>query len=85
MLEYAQYICMRDMPLKIERPAKFGGDAEFATIHELKKAYSEGKLHPMDLKNAVAKELIALLRPSRDYFARHPEYIEQINSVSVTR
>ncbi len=85
MLEYAQYICMRDKPLRVERPAKFGGDMEVATAEELKKIYSEGKLHPMDLKNAVAKELIALLKPSRDYFAKYPEYMEQINAVSITR
>ncbi len=85
LIEYAQYLCMREKPLKVERPAKFGGDAEFATIEELKKNYAEGKLHPMDLKNAVADELTKVLKPSRDYFARHPEYIEQINAVSITR
>lgn len=85
LIEYADYLCMRGKPLEIERPAKFGGDAELADVEELKKTYSEGKLHPMDLKNAVAKELIAVLKPSRDYFAKHPEYIEQINAVSITR
>ncbi len=85
MIEYAEYICMRDKPLKVERPAKFGGDVEFATSAELKSVYMEGKLHPMDLKNAVAKELMELLKPSRDYFAKHPEYIEQINQVAITR
>ncbi len=85
MIEYAEFICMRGKPLKIERPAKFGGDVEFATVGELKTTYSEGKLHPMDLKNAVAKELITLLKPSRDYFAQHKEYLEQINEVTITR
>lgn len=85
MIEYAQYICMRGKPLKVERPAKFGGDAEFATIEELKKTYSEGKLHPMDLKNAVAGDLIKILKPSRDYFAKNKQYIEQINTVEITR
>ncbi len=85
LIEYAGYLCMSGKPLKIERPAKFGGDLELADAEELKKIYSEGKLHPMDLKNAVAKELIAVLKPSRDYFAKHPEYIEQINAVAITR
>ncbi len=85
LIEYSEYICMRDKPLKVERPAKFGGDIEFVNINELKKVYSEGKLHPVDLKSAVANELILLLKPSRDYFAKHPEYIAQINEVSITR
>ena len=85
LIEYAEYLCMRGKPLKIERPAKFGGDAEFATPAELKAAYSEGKLHPMDLKGAVAGELIKTLKPSRDYFEKNPHYLDQVNSASVTR
>ncbi|NYZ76835.1 tyrosine--tRNA ligase, partial [Candidatus Micrarchaeota archaeon] len=72
-------------PLKVERPAKFGGDAEFANAEELKKTYMEGKLHPLDLKNAVARELSAMLKPSRDYFAKHKEYLEQIKLTDITR
>lgn len=85
MIEYAEYICMRNKPLKIERPAKFGGDVEFASVQELTATYAEGKLHPMDLKNAVAKELITLLKPSRDYFEKNQHYLEQINQVTITR
>ncbi|MDD5336942.1 MAG: tyrosine--tRNA ligase [Candidatus ainarchaeum sp.] len=85
LVEYAEYLCMRNKSLKIERPAKFGGDAEFATPAELKAAYSEGKLHPVDLKNAVANELTRILKPSRDYFERNRNYLEQVNSASVTR
>ena len=85
MIEYAEYICMRQKPLKIERSVKFGGDAEFQNVEELKKAYLEGKLHPMDLKAAVATELVSILKPSREYFAKNAHYLEQVNSVSVTR
>jgi len=74
VIEMAEFLVMRDeKSLKIERPAKFGGDVEFANSEELKKTYSEGKLHPMDLKNAVGRELAAMLKPSRDYFAKKPE------------
>jgi len=85
IIEYAQYLVMRDTQLKIERPAKFGGDVEFENVEQLKKAYAEGKLHPLDLKNAVARELIAMLKPSRDYFAKHKEYLEQIKAAEITR
>ncbi len=77
VIEMAEFLVMREgKGLKIERPAKFGGDVEFANIEELKKAYSEGKLHPMDLKNAVSRELATMLKPSRDYFAKKPELMQ---------
>ena len=85
IIEYAEYLIMRDKPLKVERPAKFGGDIELADAGELKKAFSEGELHPMDLKNAVSRELIELLRPSRDYFAKNSQYLEQIKEKDITR
>lgn len=50
----------------IERPEKFGGKLEFSNYAELEKTYSEGKLHPMDLKQALAKEIDALLSPIRE-------------------
>ena len=36
------------------------------TYEELEKLYGEQKLHPMDLKNTVAKELIGILTPIRE-------------------
>jgi tyrosyl-tRNA synthetase len=85
IIEYAEYLMLRDKPLKIERPAKFGGDLELADAEELKKTYSEGKLHPMDLKGAVANELIAMLKPSREYFEKNKDYLEQIGAKDITR
>ena len=89
IIEYSEYLVLRDSQkgktLKIERPAKFGGDLEVADAAELKKAFSEGKLHPVDLKNAVARELIELLRPSREYFAKNAHYLEQIREKDITR
>src|SRR3989344_795242 len=43
--------------LKIKRDKKFGGDLEFDDYEKLEKSYIEGKLHPLDLKNAVAEHL----------------------------
>lgn len=36
-------------------------------------AYSEGGLHPMDLKNAMSEALIALLEPVRKHFEDQAE------------
>ena len=52
----------------IERPEKFGGNVEVSSYEELEKIYASGKLHPMDLKAAVAKELAILLTPVREHF-----------------
>jgi tyrosyl-tRNA synthetase len=85
VIEYAEYLAMRDKGLKIERPAKFGGDIELLNIEELISVYQGGKLHPMDLKNAVTRELCEMLRPSREYFEKHKEYLEQISAKDITR
>lgn len=79
IIEMCEMLIMRNAkPLKISRPAKFGGDVEFANAAELKQAYAGGKLHPMDLKNAACTEMAALLKPSRDYFEKHKELLTQI-------
>jgi tyrosyl-tRNA synthetase len=54
--------------LIIERPEKFGGNLEIKSYEELEKIYAEGKLHPMDLKNALAKELETMIAPIRKAF-----------------
>lgn len=85
IMEYAEYLLMREKALKIERPAKFGGDLEIADAAELKTIYQEGKLHPMDLKSAVAGELAEILGPSREYFQKNAHYLEQIREAKITR
>ncbi len=54
--------------LQIQRPEKFGGNITYTSYDELEKDYAEKKLHPMDLKNAVADWLIQKLEPARKYF-----------------
>ena len=89
ILEYCKYIVFRETEtFEIERPAKFGGNIEFSSYEELEKLYREGKLHPMDLKNALAKELIKILEPVRRYFERNKtakETLEIIKKAQITR
>ena len=77
IVQMAETFVLRDRPLKVERPAKFGGDLEIAGVQELRSLYSDAKLHPMDLKNAVGKELTAMLEPAHKYFENHPKLLEQ--------
>jgi len=46
---------------KVERPEKFGGNVSYDSFALLEKDFVEKKLHPMDLKNALAKYLIEIL------------------------
>lgn len=59
----------RKKPFRIERQPEHGGDVEFDSYEELEHAYANGEIHPMDLKAAVAQELITLLEPARAHFA----------------
>ncbi|MEK6853292.1 MAG: tyrosine--tRNA ligase [Nanoarchaeota archaeon] len=54
----------------VERPAKFGGNVSFGTYQEIEDVFADKKLHPLDLKNALAKEINALLEPFRKNKAR---------------
>lgn len=49
----------------IDRPEKFGGKKQYNSYKEVEKDFVEKKLHPLDLKNAVAKEINILLENIR--------------------
>lgn len=64
IMEIAKYFL--EYPLTIKRPEKFGGDITVNSYEELENLFINKKLHPMDLKNAVAEELIKILEPIRE-------------------
>jgi tyrosyl-tRNA synthetase len=69
VLEFTRYIIFHEKSsFSIERPEKYGGNATYASYAELEKDYSEGKLHPSDLKKSVSRELAEILAPLRDHF-----------------
>jgi tyrosyl-tRNA synthetase len=68
--------------LKVERPAKFGGDLEFGSYDQLAAEYRQARLHPQDLKSAVARELEALLAPVRQRIVSSPEFRRLAGSVT---
>ena len=89
VLDITKHIIFRETKtLTIERPAKFGGPIEFQNYRELETAYAQGKLHPQDLKNTVAEQLIKILDPVRTYFKNNKEAAQCLNTVkkaNVTR
>lgn len=69
----------------IERPEKFGGNVVLNSFEDLEKQFSDGKIHPLDLKSAVAKYLNNSLISVREYFAKHPENYEKMKKMKITR
>lgn len=69
--------------LHIDRAPQYGGPVTFDDYGALEAAYREGKLHPMDLKEAVAQRLIEMLAPAREHFARPParEMLAELESL----
>ncbi len=80
ILEIAKYALFRgeEREFTVSRPEKFGGDVTYWCYDEVKNAFREGDLHPLDLKKAVAAELISLLEPCRNYFKDKQDVIEEL-------
>ncbi|MHA1667710.1 MAG: tyrosine--tRNA ligase [Candidatus Heimdallarchaeaceae archaeon] len=65
----------------IERTEKYGGDVSFSTYSDFEQAYHSGEIHPMDLKNNVARVINEILSPSRKYFEKYAKLIEEIKKL----
>ena len=89
VLEYCKYVVFRKMSaLSIERAVKYGGNVEIHSYAEVEDAYQSGKLHPTDLKRAVADALDQVVKPIRDHFEKDPgakRLYEYVTSAEVTR
>ncbi len=89
ILEYNKYIVFEKFDkVKIERPAKFGGDVEYKNYNEMENDFVNGKLHPMDLKNTTAKCIDELVAPTRKHFEKNTKaknLLEQVQSFKITR
>jgi len=47
----------------IKRDKKYGGNLEYGSYEEIERDFIAKKLHPLDLKIAVAEEIVDLLKP----------------------
>src|SRR3989344_4886133 len=58
-LKYLIFVLKEDRKeaLIIERPEKYGGNLIYKSFADLEKDFVDKKLHPLDLKDAVAKEV----------------------------
>ncbi|CDO68544.1 hypothetical protein BN946_scf184998.g41 [Trametes cinnabarina] len=58
----------------IFRKEDFGGSLHYSSFEQLKEDYKEKKLHPKDLKTAVADAIVRLLTPIRQAFEQDEEW-----------
>ncbi len=61
----------------VQRAEKFGGDIEYENYEEVEKDFVAKKLHPQDLKKALAKELAKILKPVREFFEDKQDLIKE--------
>ena len=66
----------------LDRPEKFGGKAEYKDYQSMERDYMNGNIHPLDLKNALAKSLDTLLEPIREFDKQNPAGLELIEEFS---
>ncbi|MDE1857341.1 MAG: tyrosine--tRNA ligase [Candidatus Micrarchaeota archaeon] len=90
MLNYVKLLIVDgpDDPISIERPQKFGGNIELSSYAELERAYSDGKIHPADLKSFVTEGLERQIAPIRKYFdtnRKANELYQLVKGFSITR
>ena len=72
------FILPAEGKFKIYRDAKFGGDLEITNYSELEALFSEKKLHPADLKKAVADYLVERFKFARKYFEGNLDLLNQL-------
>ncbi len=69
IMDMARYIIFHGKKdFMIERPAKYGGTINFFSYEELAREFCKGKIHPMDLKLSVAREISKIIGPIRAHF-----------------
>jgi tyrosyl-tRNA synthetase len=61
----------------VGRDEKFGGNVEYSNYEELEKDFVAKKLHPADLKKALARELAEILKPVREAFKNKQDLIKE--------
>lgn len=70
VLGFLRYVIMtiktdRKEKFVVKRDKKFGGDLVYDNYDDIERDFVSKKLHPLDLKNAVAIEINELLKPIR--------------------
>ena len=78
LLQYMIFVIKEDRKetFVVERPEKYGGNLVYETYAQLEEDFVAKKLHPLDLKNSVAKEINNLLKNFRDSKELHKLHLD---------
>lgn len=81
IMQFIKYIIFpikqdKKQTLTIKRDKKYGGDISYSNYEQLEKDFVSKKLHPLDVKNALAKEINILIDPIRKNKPIHKLYKE---------
>jgi tyrosyl-tRNA synthetase len=81
VMMFVKYVIflMKD-EFKIERDKKYGGDVLYKNYSDLERDYKSGKLHPMDLKLAVGREINDVLKFVRNRFKNKMDLVKKAYS-----
>jgi len=89
LLDWAKYMVFlnKKSTLEVKRPDKFGGNKTYYSFEELAKDFENKKLHPMDLKSAMAVKLNEILEPARKHFEQPKikKMKEEMDKLLITR
>ena len=89
IFEYIKFIIFSKFgKLFIERKEENGGNVLYDSYDKLCQDYKDEKVHPGDLKPAVAKSINAMIEPVRKHFETDPQakkILELVRSFAVTR
>jgi tyrosyl-tRNA synthetase len=67
LLKYLIFVRKKDKEnFIIERPEKYGGNLIYGKYEDVERDFESKKIHPLDLKNAVSREINILLKNFRD-------------------
>jgi len=64
--------------LTVIRPEKFGGDLSYTNIEDLVTDFIQEKLHPLDLKKAVAEATIKIFAEVREMIDSNRDLLEPL-------
>eukprot|EP00270_Netrium_digitus_P000622 TRINITY_DN106_c0_g1_i1.p1 TRINITY_DN106_c0_g1~~TRINITY_DN106_c0_g1_i1.p1 ORF type:complete len:419 (-),score=126.26 TRINITY_DN106_c0_g1_i1:239-1495(-) len=88
-IAYVEYIILPWYShFQVFRNEANGGNKTYETLEELKSDFKEGRLHPGDLKDGLAKALNCILQPVRDHFKNNAEakkLLSQVKAYKITR
>jgi tyrosyl-tRNA synthetase len=68
--------------VKVIPDPKYGVPSEYTDLHSFSSAVSEGTVHPLDAKMAVADALAEVLAPISEHFSSRTELMSAMNSIT---